>query len=969
MAYRGLHALLGHVRRAAGADAAPGADVDLLDRFLADRDQAAFAALVRRHGGLVLAACRRVLTDPADIEDAFQATFVVLLRKAHSIRHAPSIGGWLYRVAQRVALRGRADAEKRRAREPACAPPEPSTSAPDPSWREVCAVLHAELDRLPVKFRLPLMLCYLDGKTRDEAARLLGWSVGAVKGNLERGRKRLRERLARRGVTLSTGLVAALASTDARAVSDALVNSTLHTALSTTAALASGVAATGRAALLAQGVLESMRTTRRLVVALTALLLAAAGTGAGLWARHAHTDQQADPPAAKAPAPAGNPEETMTVTGRVLGPDGKPVAGAKLYSLRLPTGKPPADENVEAVARGTAGSDGRFRIVIPKNDVSPAGADRPLPVMAAAAGFGLGWTRPEPAGGDVTVRLVKDQPIAGRVLDSEGRPVSNATVRIQGLSTGPDDRLDAFLQAWKAQWHDAWSHLSTATVPPADAVKVTPVDRDGRFQITGAGAERLVALEVKAPAIAQTLIYIVTREGFDPKPYNQAADGNRPGMRRIPGDTPQLYGPSFDLVATPSKTIVGVVREAGGKPVAGMRVTASTGWNSRVSATTDAEGRFTLVGVPKQSTYMLQVMAGVNSKLLPRTLNVADTEGLLPIKAEIELARAGLFVTGRVIDKETGKGVQAGVRFVPLPENTHFGKPGFDAYKHDHTMMATDKDGRFKLAIIPGPGVLMAQAFGGEKLDGQEVNPYMQATFDEEDRKHVKVAGGSSDSYFTAAGNMIEVLNIQHAVKRIDLAENPGTATQDLHVHRGKTATLRVQDPDGKPLTGAVVGGVTATYPMVFTLKKAECTIYALDPAKPRALAIYHPGRNLGARVVVRGDETAQVVVELQPAGTATGRILDADGQPVAGADVMTGFPSNAASELDRFLQQQRQPARTDKDGRFTLVGVVPGVKFDINHVRKGNAMLIPKPRMSQKEVASGATLDLGDVRTEVYRP
>src|ERR671936_872396 len=99
---------------------------------------------------------------------------------------------------------------------------------------------------------------------------------------------------------------------------------------------------------------------------------------------------------------------------------------------------------------------------------------------------------------------------------------------------------------------------------------------------------------------------------------------------------------------------------------------------------------------------------------------------------------------------------------------------------------------------------------------------------------------------------------------------------------------------------------------------------------------MYHPGRNLGARVVVRGDETAPVVAKLQPAGMVTGRILDADGLPVARADVIISFPSDAASELDRYLQQQRPPVRTDDDGRFKFEGVVPGVKFAVNNVRKG---------------------------------
>src|SRR5262249_1330723 len=148
----------------------------------------------------------------------------------------------------------------------------------DPSWREVCSLLYAELDRLPLKFRLPLILCYLDGKTRDEAAQQLGWSVGSVKGYLERGRKQRGSRLARRGVALSAGLLSTLLAPHAQAVTPRLVDSTLQSALLTTATPA-GVAATGRAALLAQGVLQSMRTTQRMIVA--AIVLLAGSTGLG----------------------------------------------------------------------------------------------------------------------------------------------------------------------------------------------------------------------------------------------------------------------------------------------------------------------------------------------------------------------------------------------------------------------------------------------------------------------------------------------------------------------------------------------------------------------------------------------------------------------------------------------------------------------------------------------------------------
>ena len=113
----------------------------------------------------------------------------------------------------------------------------------------------------------------------------------------------------------------------------------------------------------------------------------------------------------------------------------------------------------------------------------------------------------------------------------------------------------------KAGWHDAWRHVEKRTLPPSQAVKVTPTDLDGRFRITGAGAERLVILEVKAPAMAHATLYIVNRAGFDARPCNQAADSLRPSGMRRPGDTPQLYSSTFDFVAAPGKTLRGVVRD------------------------------------------------------------------------------------------------------------------------------------------------------------------------------------------------------------------------------------------------------------------------------------------------------------------------------------------------------------------------------------------------------------------------
>src|SRR5262249_27742748 len=160
-------------------------------------DPAAFEALVCRHGPLVLAACRKVLTDPADVDDVFQATFLVLLRNPGAVRRLGSFGSFLYGVAHRIAVRARHTAARRRRLLKRVARPA-AVEAPGLTWQEACAVLHEELEKLPDKQRLPLLLCYLEGLSRDEAAQRLGRTMATVKADLERGREKLRGRLVRR---------------------------------------------------------------------------------------------------------------------------------------------------------------------------------------------------------------------------------------------------------------------------------------------------------------------------------------------------------------------------------------------------------------------------------------------------------------------------------------------------------------------------------------------------------------------------------------------------------------------------------------------------------------------------------------------------------------------------------------------------------------------------------------------------
>lgn len=261
-------------------------DGQLLERFVRQRDEDAFARLMARHGGLVFGVCRRVLGDRHAAEDVFQATFLVLARRAGGIRKPGSLASFLHGVAYRLAIKARGETERRRERERRLPPPVESEE-PDLSWREVRTLIDEELQRLPERLRLPLVLCYLEGQTQDEAARRLGWPRGTLKRRLERGRELLRRRLSRRGVTLGSGLfVSALAVDTAPA---ALRNVAVRAALAFR-----GGELTTPAALLARAALPSTSALRLKSLGVFVLVLGCAAAAAGLTARQAAAPPQAD---------------------------------------------------------------------------------------------------------------------------------------------------------------------------------------------------------------------------------------------------------------------------------------------------------------------------------------------------------------------------------------------------------------------------------------------------------------------------------------------------------------------------------------------------------------------------------------------------------------------------------------------------------------------------------------------------
>jgi RNA polymerase sigma factor (sigma-70 family) len=963
---RGAAGLLRQVLRAS-VDNSLGewSDRDLLQCFAEHQDQTAFAALFRRHAALVLGVCRRALPNVQDAEDACQATFLLLAQKANSVRWQPSVANWLYTTARRVAHNARITAERRARREAHAAVPEAVQPVDLMTGRELLALVDEELDRLPSRYREPLLLCYLQGLTRDEAAQRLGVPPTTLKSHLERGRKRLGHALTKRGCALGVGLLVLAATSPAGVSSPCLAEAVLAAAAGSpsaaVAALAKGVAVNGMGKIVTFG-----------LVALVGVALASIALAYGRPPAVRPPDEKAGEAKAEkiepgSKAPDGK-EQRQIVVGRVLDPEGRPLAGARLYTPKLKKNPPEKLEDLEVVRIATTGSDGGFRVTLDR----PGDMFRQY-LIAHADGFGVDWLELDRNGtppDGVVLRLVRDLPITGKVVNTEGKPLAGVSVHFRGVLVPEREKLDDYLTGWKRSWRDTVSSPKKRLYVPGEMLfGKTITGRDGTFRLTGAGVERIVNLSVEGGGVAQTTVIVLTRKGIDPKPSNEAAAVGIPPELRLRGQPPILYGPEPTIVVETGKVIEGVVKDlTTGKLLPGVRVGALTGFGDGVMGVTDKDGKYRLAGLPLEKSYRVYASPPAGSPYIRRGGEAEALPGSATVRIDIGLAK-GVVVKGRVIDRQTGKGVQAGIRFAPLPDNKYFGKPGFDGYKTDHTMEETDRQGRFRVVTIPGRSLIMAQVYYMESTPDFQVKPYRTARPDP-DYKDLFHHDKDDDSWrFTAANGGLEFLSNENVVKVVDLKEDGGEFAIDLYAERGSTAKLLIQDAAGKPIPGVVVSGLAASWPYTHQLKNVEkpVTVYALDPERPRRLVLLHPQKKLGGTVTLRGDEKEPVVVKLGPLGSIKGRFLEVEGAPLAGVEVTVSSSDGIASELHRFLARTSTPARTDKEGRFTVSDVVPGVKVYLQ-TRRGNTYYVGEPRVGQRQLEPGQTLDLGDWKMRPQR-
>jgi RNA polymerase sigma factor (sigma-70 family) len=935
-----LARLLGNVRKTLAAHQRD--DVDLLDRYRRERDPDALDALVRKHAPLVLAACRKVLPD-ADADDVFQATFLVLMRDAKSIRKGQSVGAWLYGVAHRLALQARSSSA-RRSRIERKSGPKPAANLPDLSWREACAALHEELNRLPDAYRLPLLLCYVEGKSRDEAAAELGWTLNRVRGQLERGRVRLRDRLERRGIALSAGLLAAVAgnSTAADGTPARLIQSALG---------ATGGQPSVAARALANGA-PRMTIPAKITLAASVVCVSAAIT---FWqfpqpVADAHQAAKTQVPGKDEPAQKANAAidplapESVEVSGQVLDPDGKPVAGAKVTYLQ-----DPLHDDVQALypdaTSGMTDRDGKFRFAAMMYAKAPNGHEPMGRITAAAPGYapaGSGTGLPESMN-DRTLRLAKDDaPLENRFLDLEGRPIAGITARCVHVVVSPKNDLGPWLNDIREN-----KLLPGGTTPglpiPAHQLGIDGTatsDKDGRIKLPGVGRGRVASVRLDGPTIESHLVWVMTDDHETVRvPQHRLAYS-------LFEDQP-VYGRKSDIAVAPCTPVEGVVKDLDTrKPIAGARVfnklNVPMGWDVQVVETkTDGQGRYRLMGRPNRTGNRVTVTPPPGEPYLLTADYPPRVEPGKSATLNFQVKR-GVFITGRVTDATTGKPHRANVEYKAWPDNPHV--KGIHPVWRSTTISSVD--GSYRLVGLPGRGAITVQ------LDFMRRN------------RCVIGAGAESILAVKREGQSLPALpdrifpNMVNCIAEVDLKADAETMC-NLTVTTGKTVRGAIVGPDGKPISGTmqgVIGAGVYSQPS----KNGEFSLSAIDPRSPKPFFFHNREKNLAAAVIIKGDEPDGFTVKLQAASTISGRLLDDAGTPLADAEISGGIDDgqlNIKGGWYGFFY-----GRTDKEGRFKIAALIPGVKLSARIMRNYS---LAEQIFENQAFGAGELKELGDIKVK----
>jgi RNA polymerase sigma factor (sigma-70 family) len=854
-------------------------DGQLLERFTRHRDEAAFETLMWRHGPMVLRTCQRVLRHPQDAEDAFQASFLVLCRKAGAISSRDSVGGWLYRVAYRIALRAGASAARHAAEGADMRGVPALEAAPGPGTEDLRGVLDQELDRLPEKYRLPLVLHYLEGKTVEQVAAELGWPRGTVSGRLARAKQVLRPRLARRRVIASVLLAGACAGPSA---TEACPATLLDATLRATSAFHAGepsvpTGSSARAVTLARAALRGMFLTRLKLAAVGILvMLGVIAVGAGFVARPvpatSGTAPAAAPEASEAAQagdqPVGAPDgaRRLSVSGLVVGPEGTPISGARV-DLREWVVWRRQSGATDILASTVTDAQGRFAF---RDVTAPTFADEsvmrlhPWDVVARAEGRGVAWQHvtPKARKSPVKLTLARERVIEGRLLEPGGSPVAGALV--QAVAVAPLRHAPVTLwTTTDAVLNLNWSQISLATAS----------DTGGRFVLRGLPPEMRFNLSITKAGFVEHSCLVATT---DRAQSNVLSLESSPTSK--PRAEPVLTGAPTVTLQRARQVRGRVVLADTGRPAPGALLSVYMGGGSASGVTADAEGRFTLDGLPPGSWRLEAIPTRADPEYVATSVTLDAAADVRRPEQNIRLPR-GTPVSGRVVDAESRRGI-AGV----CVSYETGGCP-----LAGHTGAQTEGDGSFRMFAPEGQGTLVAHA--------------------------------DTHDYPQAAGQPVTV--------------RPGQPLGGLKLslRRGVTVKGRVLDPGGSPVAGAEVRMALADGPGGLvkprvTDAEGMFTWPGLPAGRDSTWTVMHRGRDLGARVLMPRPEDAKTVasleIRLQPLGAVASRVVNEDGRPLADAVLRLRsyppMPDGGAPVIADTLEE----FSTDAEGRFRANGLLP---------------------------------------------
>jgi RNA polymerase sigma factor (sigma-70 family) len=880
-------------------------DGQLLERFLIERQETVFAALVHRHAAMVLSVAHKVLHDTHDAEDVFQATFLVLAKKAASIRRRQALAGWLYQIVYHLALKAKAENARRHAREKAARNMQSAEPDTNLIQSELQAVLGQELSRLPEKYRTPLILHYLEGKSKAATACQLECTEGTVSGRLDRARKLLCSRMIRRGFVLSVSGISTLLRENAAtaAISPALQRTAIQAALAFMQGVIPANLAQAMPVVLAQGMLKKMVFAKIRAAAILMLGVSALAAGAGALSYQAlaskakddalsrpeshATTQSSQPAIAEGRTSVGDADDMtrlLSASGKVVDSKSNPVTGATIYLREQPTSWSSSNwhpSETRNLARTNTDSQGQFKfesVDLPLPRLLRQEAF-PLDVIVVAKGYALAWKhlRAPQAKFDLSFTLRPESKIQGRLLDEHGKPASNVAVRaieIMPLTAG----------ARPSNGHRGLISLSSANflnLEFSDIPLQAETGTDGSFMLAGLPADVRADLLVADDRFPRKEFYAATTD----KPQPMLADYPG-GQQGEPARGEAVYTNNFSLTLQAGGRFHGkIIFEDTGQSAVGARV---TNWQSSPEpyVTTDAAGRFSIGQLPLR-TYWATVYPPEGFGYLGETVAFELTPQSRVEERTIKLRR-GTLIKGRISDEETGRGIPE-VEVYYVPSNR-----GQKRWVSFPWTAKSKTDGTFHISVPAGKGHLIIPGF---------VPGY--------------VAGN------VGAGHSIDEADSRFN-REIEIREGQPVKEEVFTLGRGFVIFGRITDPQGKPVPAAQVHtnlptGDSGYLPQSLT-GDADGRFFlgGLKAGRSYRLIFNNKQRTLAAvqTVIAPADKSkVEVIVKLTPTASLSGRVLDEDNQPVAEARVR----ASSATTL------------TDAQGKFLLTRVLPDEQVSVD--------------------------------------